>query len=243
MLINRQKSSVAPTETVAQAIADALARTYEVKDEQDIVLSGPSQSECHVLLAGMAAPYKLLSDGKRQIVRFAYPGDFLDLDGYVGGIMDHNVVALGSCTVGVISHQALRDFLHSHPEIALALWRQTLADAAVFREWVVNVGRRSSQERIAHLICEVFSRLHEIGLTTEISGNKTFSWSVTQGDLADATGMSVVHVNRSLQQLRGRGLIEVTNTKVTILNWRGLQSLAGFKVDYLVHTHAQQGHS
>ena len=115
----------------------------------------------------------------------------------------------------------------------MALWRHTLADAAMFREWVVNVGQRSGQERIAHLLCEVFSRLQEIGLAIEISGNRTFSWHVTQQDLADATGLSIVHVNRSLQVLRGRGLIETTRDKVTILDWPGLKDLAGFKADYL----------
>ena len=200
---------------------------------QDIVVSGAPPSECHVLLDGMAAPYKLLSDGKRQIVRFAFPGDFLDLDGYVGGTMDHSVAALGACTVGVIQHQALRDLSRDHSDLAMALWRHTLADAAVFREWVVNVGQRSGEERIAHLLCEVFSRLQEIGLAIEVSGNGTFSWHVTQPDLADATGLSIVHVNRSLQLLRERRLIEAAPDKVTILDWPGLKSLADFKADYL----------
>jgi CRP-like cAMP-binding protein len=180
----------------------------------------------------MASCYKPLSDGKRQIVRFAFPGDFLDLDGYLG-TMDYSVATLGMCTVGVIPHQALRDLSRDNPDVANAFWRHTLADTAVFREWVVNVGQRSAQARIAHLICEVFSRLQEIGLATEIGGNRAFSWHVTQQDLADATGMSSVHVNRSLQQLRERGLIETSRDKVTILDWFGLKGLSGFKMDYL----------
>ena len=233
IFIKRLKSLAALSETAAQAVADAVARTYEVKSGQDIVLSGAPPSQCHVLLSGMAAPYKLLSDGKRQIVRFAFPGDCLDLDGFVGGTMDHCVATLGSCTVGAIPHRALRDLSRDHPDIAMALWRHTLADTAVFREWVVNVGQRSAPARIAHLICEVFSRLQEIGLAIEISGNRTFFWHVTQQDLADATGMSTVHVNRSLQQLRGRGLVETNRDTVTILDWFGLKSLSGFKTDYL----------
>jgi CRP-like cAMP-binding protein len=238
ILIERLKNLAAISETAARAMASAVGRTFTANSGQDIMLSNTPRCECHVLLGGMAAPYKLLSDGKRQIVRFAFPGDFLDLDGYLGGTMDHSVATLGSCTIGVISHQALSEIARDHPDVAMALWRHTLADAAVLREWVVNVGRRSGQERLAHLLCEVFSRLQEVGLAVEISGNKTFSWYVRQQDLADATGLSSVHVNRSLQELRRRGLIEIKRNKVTIFYWPALNSLAGFKGDYLLaHRH------
>ena len=109
ILIKRLKSLAALSEAAVEAVADVVVRTYSVESRQDIVVAGSPRSECHVLLDGMAAPYKLLSDGKRQIVRFAFPGDFIDLDGYVGGTMDHSVAALGACTVGVIPQQALHD--------------------------------------------------------------------------------------------------------------------------------------
>ncbi len=233
VMIRRLKSLGPLSEAAAPGIVDAVIRTFTVRPSQDIVVSDTRQNNCHVLLGGMAAAYKRLSEGKRQIVRFAMPGDFLDLDGFVGGAMDHSISALSPCTVGVIPHQALLDLMHAHPDIAQALWRLTLADAAVFREWVVNVGQRNAQERIAHLICEVVSRLTEVGLAIEISGNRTFSWHLTQNDLADATGMSTVHVNRSLQELRARGLVEVTRDKVTIYDWFGLKTLADFKAGYL----------
>ena len=215
------------------AAADAVSRTLAITSGQDVVRAGETSSECHVVLSGMAAHYKLLSDGKRQIVRFSFPGDLLDLDGFIGRAMDHSVVSCGPCTVGIISHQTLHELSAAHPEIATALWRHTLADAAVFREWVVNVGQRPAQVRIAHLLCEVCSRLNDFG-DADDAGSRSFSWHLTQQDLADATGLSCVHVNRCLQELRARGLIEITRENVTIHNWRGLKSLAGFNADYLL---------
>jgi CRP-like cAMP-binding protein len=228
------------SEPAAKAMAHAVVRTRTANSGEDVVLSGALQTKCHVLLKGMAALYKVLSDGKRQIVRFAFPGDFLDLDGYVGGSIDYSVVTLGPCTIGAIQHEALRNLSRDHSDVAAALWHHTVADAAVSREWVVNVGRRPAQERISHLICEVFWRLQELGLATEVNGNRSFSWHVTQQHLADATGLSNVHVNRSLQELRGRGLIAVERDKVIIFDWPSLKSLAGFTADYLAPTNQNQ---
>lgn len=236
IFIKRLENLAPLSEPAAKAMAHAVVRTRTVKSGEDIVLSGTPQTNCHVLLKGMAAPYKVLSDGKRQIVRFAFPGDFLDLDAYVGGSIDYSVATLGPCTVGAIPHEALRNLSRNHADVAAALWHHTVADAAVSREWVVNVGRRSAQERISHLICEVFWRLQELGLATEVGGNRAFPWHVTQQDLADATGLSNVHVNRSLQDLRGRGLIGTERDRVIIFDWRGLKSLAGFTPEYLALT-------
>ena len=219
----------------------AIARTYEVNRGRDVTVMGEPVGHCHVLLEGMTAPYRMLPDGRRQIMQFCVPGDILDLGGFVGGKMDHNVVALGRCAIGVIAHQALRDLSREHPAIALALWRHTLADTAVLREWVVNVGQRSALERIAHVICEVFMRLRDAGLATEIDGKPTFNWPIKQTEIADATGITPVHVNRSLQALRGSGLIQLSRSTATIFDWDGLADLSGFETDYLAPVLPESG--
>ena len=238
----KRLAMLCPLSGVEQAkLVTAIARTYEVNRGRDVTVLGESEGSCHVLLDGIAAPYRMLSDGRRQITRFCIPGDLLDLDGFVGGKMDHNVVTLGRCTIGVIAHEALRGLSREHPAIALALWRHTLADTAVFREWVVNVGQRSALERIAHVICEVFTRLRDAGRAAEIDGRPTFDWHIKQTDIADATGITPVHVNRSLQALRGGGLIHLSHSTMTILDWDGLADLSGFETDYLVPVLPESG--
>lgn len=233
-VLSKRLTALCPlNEREREKLEAAVARTFEVDAGHDVIVMGRQRASCHVLLDGMAAPYRLLPDGRRQITRFAVPGDLLDLDGFVGGKMDHSVATLGRCTVGVIPHQVLRVLSREHPAIGMALWRHTLADTAVFREWVVNVGQRLAQERIAHVMCEVFTRLRDAGLASEINGRRTFTWPLTQTNIADATGITPVHVSRSLQALRGSGLIELSRTKVTILDWDGLVDMSGFETDYL----------
>lgn len=216
-----------------EALIQAVSRTVSVTDGQDIVQTGARPENCHVLLSGMAAAYKSVPNGKRQIVAFHVPGDIMDLDGFHGGRMDHGVVALSSCQFGVIPHRAMHDLSAEYPGIAQALWRHAVSDGAVSREWVVNVGQRAAPVRIAHLVCEVCTKLQDVGLVIEISGGRQFLWPVTQVDIADATGMSAVHVNRSLQDLRGRELIQFASGQMTILDWAALKRLAGFEADYL----------
>ena len=238
----KRLAALCPLSGVEQAkLVTAIARTYDIGGARDVTVMGEPGGNCHVLLEGMAAPYRMLPDGRRQITRFCVPGALLDLDGYVGGKMDHNVVTLGRCTIGVIAHQALRDLSREHPAIGLALWRHTLADTAVFREWVVNVGQRSAPERIAHVICEVFTRLRDAGLATEVDGKPTFNWPIKQTEIADATGITPVHVNRSLQAIRSNGLIELSRSTATIFDWDGLADLSGFETDYLAPVLPESG--
>ncbi len=223
--------------TQMRLLAEAASRTVTVAADGDIVREGEPSAECRVLIEGLGARYKLLPEGERQIVAFGLPGDALNLEGFArgSGAVDHAVTALCPCTVAVIPHQALREIADEHPAIAQALWRDTLLDAAVYREWVVNVGRRSAQERIAHLLCEVFTRLDTVGLACgEDDEARSFGWPVTQAELGDATGLSTVHVNRTLQGLRREGLIVTRGGEITIPNWWRLQALAGFTANYLM---------
>ncbi|HEV7251961.1 MAG TPA: Crp/Fnr family transcriptional regulator [Mesorhizobium sp.] len=234
LLIERLSAGTLLAEPERQALAEASTRTVVVARDQTLARPGQNLTDCHVLASGLAAAYKLLPDGKRQIVGFLLPGDFVDLEAYVSETMDYSVTALSSCSLAVIPHAVLRRLSADHPSIALALWRETLLNAAIHREWVVNVGQRMASERLAHLICEMSARLESRGLARDEDEGKSFTWPVTQADIADATGMSTVHVNRTIQELRARELIRFRQQEVTVLDWPGLQNLAGFDPDYLL---------
>jgi CRP-like cAMP-binding protein len=144
-------------------------------------------------------------------------------------VMDHSVGALAPSTVAFIPHSALHELTRRYPGIAAALWRETLIDAAIFREWVTNVGSRSAYRRTAHVLYEFFVKMRSVGLAT----GDHCSFPLTQQEIGDATGLSVVHVNRTLQQLRGDGLIELKGRKLTILDYDGIAEAGQFDPSYL----------
>jgi CRP-like cAMP-binding protein len=144
--------------------------------------------------------------------------------------MDHSLATLVPSKVAFITHETLRAFIRAHPRIGDVLWRDTLIEAAVFREWMAGIGRRSAYARIAHLLCEMFVRLKVVGLT---SGN-TCEMPITQAELGDALGLSTVHVNRTLQELRANRLITSrTNATINIDDWEGLKEAGDFDPTYL----------
>ena len=197
--------------------------------DSDIVSDGERPSECCLVLEGFACRYKLLSDGKRQILSFHTPGDIPDLQSLHLKVMDHSLGTLVPSRVAFIPHQSVSDLTRYYPRVAAAFWRDTLIDAAIFREWMVGLGRRSAYQRIAHLICEMAMRFKAVGLTTD----HTYNLPVTQAELGDALGLSTVHVNRVIQQLRSEGLITFESRKVTALDWEGLKRAGDFDPTYL----------
>jgi CRP-like cAMP-binding protein len=161
---------------------------------------------------------------------FHIPGDIPDLQSLHLEVMDHSLATVVASKVAFIPHEVVRAFLRAHPRIADVFWRDTLIDAAVFREWVVNVGRRDAYARISHVLCEVYVRLRAVGLVN----GQSFEMPITQAELGDATGMSTVHVNRTLQELRGHGLISTPkNGRVVIEDWDRLQEAGEFDPTYL----------
>lgn len=205
----------------------ATVRTIEAK--ADIIREGEAPGQVHVMLEGWAARYKVVADGSRQIVAFLIPGDFCDLHVTILREMDHGIVALTPVKIALVSQQLMIDLPIDHPTIGRALWRATLIDEAVLRSWVVNIGRREAFERIAHLFCELHARLTLVGL---VNGTH-FALPLTQEVLADATGLTPVHVNRMLQKLRTDGLITLKSGELTILDLTALQQIAGFDPYYL----------
>jgi CRP-like cAMP-binding protein len=205
-------------------------RIMELKAGQDIVREGDRPTRCCIVFDGLTSWYKTTGEGVRQIIAFQTSGDIPDLQSIHLDRLDSSLLTMSKCTVGFIDHDAVRYAASRHPQIASALWRTTLIDAAIFREWVINVGGRKAPARIAHLLCEQVTRMRVVGLVKE-----DFScWlPLTQGDLAAATGLSNVHVNRSLQLMRRLGLITFSKSVLTVLDWQGLQDLGDFDPEYL----------
>ena len=199
------------------------------KAGQDIVREGDRPSQCCALLEGFACRHRVMPTGKRQIFSFHIPGDMPDLQSIHLDVMDHNLTALVTSEIAFIPHDVVRELLRSRPHISDALWRDTLIDAAVFREWIANVGCRGAYARTAHLLCELFVRMAAIGRTI----GAAYPMPVTQQDLGDALGLSTVHVNRTLQELRANGLISTQRRSVVVEDWEGLQEAGEFEPTYL----------
>jgi CRP-like cAMP-binding protein len=194
-----------------------------------MVREGQRTTECSLMLRGFAFRQKLLSNGARQIISFHIPTEFVDLQNGVLGVADHNVQSLDGSEAAIIPRTAILGLATEHPAIRLAMWTDTLIDASIFREWVVNVGRRDSRARIAHLLYELALRLKTIGEGRD--GH--FDFPVTQEQLADATGLTPVHTNRTLQSLRREGLIQLNSRALTVLDWDGLKEVGDFDELYL----------
>lgn len=211
------------------ALAGLPLHVKDVAKNTDIVGEGFAPPDSCLILEGFTCRYKILHGGGRQIFSFHIPGDLPDLQSLHLGVMDHSLGALTATKVALIPHAALIEVIATYPQIALALWRDTLIDAAVFRAWLAGVGRRSARERIAHLICEVYTRVRAVGLAEAWE----FEMPVTQQELGDSLGLSSVHVNRVLQELRRDGLIISKGRYLQISDWDGLKRAGDFDPGYL----------
>jgi CRP-like cAMP-binding protein len=178
---------------------------------------------------GLLYRYKIVFDGGRQILAFHTPGDIPDLQSYKLSKMDHSLAAAVPSEVAFITHESITDAFREFPTLSELLWRDTLIDAAIFRAWMVCMGRRDAHSHVAHLLCELFVRLRAVG---KADGDACIL-PLTQTELADAVGISTVHVNRTLQLLRREKLITLTGSRLAILNWPGLQKVAEFDPSYL----------
>lgn len=211
------------------AVRQMCSNVREVQARRDIISEGDKPEHVHVILEGWAARYKLLPDGSRQIVAFLIPGDFCDLHVTILREMDHGIVALTPARVAFVPHKVMEDLPIDRPSLGRALWRATLVDEAVLRSWIVNVGRRDARIRIAHLVCELYARLSLVGLAAD----GEFEFPLTQGVIADATGLTPVHVNRMLQQLRADELIVLESNRLKLPDIAALAKVAGFDSNYL----------
>jgi CRP-like cAMP-binding protein len=201
----------------------------DVPGDQDIVTEGERPPTCLVLMEGLVGRYKQLRNGRRQILAFQVPGDFIDMHSFVLGRLDHSMTSITPCRMAPISHNAMQEIVNAHPRIALAFWREAMIEAAIFRDWVVNLGQRPAYERVAHAFCELACRLDAVGQLHDNS----FRFPVTQEELGQAVGFTAVHVNRVLQRLRADGLVTHEGGRLTIHDRERLERAGDFEPSYL----------
>jgi CRP-like cAMP-binding protein len=207
----------------------AVARVVTYGADEDMVQEHDRPSECKLLLEGWASRYMMLEDGRRQIIAIHIAGDFVDLHSFPLKKMDHSIATLTPCKIAVVPHDTLREMTDNHPHLARLLWVNTLIDAAITRKWLLNVGRKTAHERIAHLVCEIYARLNVVDLATD----HTIRVPMTQAEVGDCLGLSTVHINRVVQDLRRDKLITWHGETVVIDNWDRLCTLAQFDPTYL----------
>lgn len=219
------------------AIDAASRRVRRLRAHDDLLREGDTPRGVFLMLSGWACRYKTLEDGRRQIVSFFVPGDLCDLNLFVLREMDHSLGALTPATVAEISRDEFDQLTEGSPRVTQALWWNLLVTMAIQREWTVNLGQRTAYERLAHLFCELFVRLRGVGLTR---GDRC-DFPLTQNDLADATGLTAVHVNRTIQELRRQNLIELNRRELRIPDLDALMRAGLFNINYL-HTDREGRH-
>lgn len=228
-LLNKLDAIADLTQEERTAIRELPIRTRLVPVGADFVHDGDATQRSCLVLEGLVCRYKLLPSGRRQILSFHMPGDIPDLQTLHLQLMDHSLCAMSAATIAYIDHADLRRLNQSYPRLAEIFWRDTLIDAAIFREWMIGLGRRSAYARIAHLFCELMVKFRAVHLVKDDS----VRLDLTQGELGDALGLSAVHVNRVLQELRGAELIELRKGVLKVLSWDGLVAAGEFDPGYL----------
>jgi len=212
-----------------RVIRDSVAETKRVGPDQLVVRSGQELSVSLMLLDGWLARIKDLAGGERQVTQLHVAGDFADLHGFTLKRLDDDVATLSDCKIGVVPHETIREITERYPRLARIFWFSTNMDAAIQRELALSLGQRSAISRMAHLFCELFVRLDVVGKVSDDG----YEFPLTQRELSECLGLTVVHANRTLQELRRRGLIELGNRRLTILDRRGLDGIAEFDPSYL----------
>jgi CRP-like cAMP-binding protein len=210
------------------ALNSLSAHPRAVPARTDLIREGDAPNGVYLILKGMACRYKVRANGARQIMAYLVPGDFCDLDVALLKEMDHAIGTFSACEVVQIPPHDIQEILRDRPAISHAMRLATLVEQATSREWLVNVGRRSAEERIAHLLSELLLRLRVVGCASADG----YAFPITQIDLADTTGLSSVHVSRTLGNLRAEGLIKLSGRYLQILDLPRLQGLAEFRSNY-----------
>jgi CRP-like cAMP-binding protein len=212
-----------------QVLRGLVQETRPVGPDKVVVRAGEELNSSLLLLRGWMARVKDLPGGQRQMTELHVSGDFADLHAFTLKRLDHDVLTLSECTLAIVPHDRLREMTERFPRLARIYWFSTNVDAAIHREWATSLGQRSAISRAANLFCELYLRLQVVGLTN----GDSYDFPLTQRELSECLGLTVVHANRTLQELRRRGLIELANRQLTILDREGLSALAEFDPSYL----------
>ncbi|MEO7278229.1 MAG: Crp/Fnr family transcriptional regulator [Sphingomicrobium sp.] len=223
----RRRISISSEEE--RGIRGLVSETRRVRSDETVVRAGEELSNSLLLIDGWLARSKDFPGGERQVTELHVAGDFADLHSFTLKRLDHDLVTMSECTIAIVPHERLGALIAAHPRLGRAYWFLTNIDAAIQREWALSLGQRSALSRMAHLFCELFVRLEVVGRTVA----NRYDLPLTQRELSECLGLTVVHANRTIQELRRRGLIELENRQLTILDRRGLEGVAQFDPTYL----------
>jgi CRP-like cAMP-binding protein len=223
----RQRTEISSEEE--RAIRNAVVETRKLPADTIAIRSGEQLNSSLILLDGWMARSKDLQSGERQVTELHVAGDFADLHAYTLKCLEHDVLTMSDCTVAILPHDRLKEIFERHPRLGRIYWFVTNVDAAIHREWALSLGQRSAISRMALLFCELYARLEPVGRTN----GKGYEFPLTQREISECLGLTVVHANRTLQELRRRGLVELENRQLTIRDRRGLEGVAEFDPAYL----------
>lgn len=223
----RVRDDISPEEE--KAIRGLVSQVVEVPADRTFIRHGFELNQSTLLLEGWMARAKDLASGQRQLAELQVAGDFTDLHGFTLKRLDHDIITLTPCRVGLVPHERLKALTERHPHLARIYWLMTNLDAAIQREWTLSLGRRTALARMAQLFCELYVRLDTGGLVS----NDGYAFPLTQIELSECLGLTSVHVNRTLQELRRLGLIELQDRRVTLLDRSALEQIAEFDPTYL----------
>jgi len=223
----RKRTEISPEEE--RVLRSLIVETRRVPADRILIRAGEELTNSVFLLDGWMARSKDMATGERQVTELHITGDFPDLHGFTLKQLDHDIVTLSECTIGLVPHERLLEVTRDYPHLTRVFWFSTNVDAAITRELALSLGQRSAIARMAHLFCELYVRLDVVGRT---KGNR-YEFPLTQRELSECLGLTVVHVNRTLQELRRKGLVEFENRHLTILDRLGLEGIAEFDPNYL----------
>lgn len=223
----RQRTSISAGEQ--RAIEGLVSEVRTVRADQAIIRAGEKLNSSVLLLDGWTARTSDLASGGRQISELHIAGDFIDLHGFTLKMLDHDLRTFTPCRLAMVPHERLEQMLEKHPRLARIYWFSTNVDAAIHRAWVLSLGQRSALSHMAHLFLELYLRLDNVGLV-EDGG---YAFPLTQREIAECLGLTTVHANRTVQELRRRGLIVFADRRARILDRRGLEALAEFDPRFL----------
>lgn len=228
-LVRKMRSISALDSAETELLTAVCERTRVYPPRYDLIREGDKPANVFIVLEGWACRYKLLPEGGRQIMAFLMPGDFCDMHVAVLEEMDHTIGTITKARVAAVPRADMEKLVVATPALTHAFWRAQLIDEGTLRSWIVSMGRRGSVERVAHLMCELYVRAHSIGLA---SGDK-LAFPLTQVVLADALGLTAVHINRVLRKLRTEGVMEIGRGMLVIKDPEKLSRIAGFQDNYL----------
>lgn len=223
----RRRIELSPEEE--RAIRESVVETRNVRADQILIRSGQELNASLLILEGWLARSKDLAGGERQVTELHVAGDFADLHGFTLKRLDHDVLSLSDCVLGVVPHERLQEITERYPRLARIYWFSANVDAAITRELALSLGQRSAISRMAHLFCELYVRLDAVGRARP----NGYEFPLTQRELSECLGLTVVHANRTIQELRRRGLVELEKSQLTIVDRRGLEGVAEFDPSYL----------